>query len=175
MSLPTKWRCVVVTPRGVQGPHGHDERHAFSNCPAATNRDRDRAVARVRDSIVPALARGSIDDFGEALHEFNRESGLPFRGIQQGIYSHRLTQSIVDFIRQRGTPGAVQSSWGPTVAVVVADEIRGHQLAHEVSGAFENQVDCRVTSFNQTGAHVRVLSGDAAESATADSAALAAR
>ena len=42
-----------------------------------------------------------------------------FRPAQGGIYSHAVTQELVEFLRHHGVHGTARTAWGPTVFAVV--------------------------------------------------------
>ncbi len=79
--------------------------------------------------MLPALAEGDLDGFGEALFDFNARAGEVFAPVQGGIYASPEVADLVAFIRSRGVRGVGQSSWGPTVFAVVASENAARELA----------------------------------------------
>jgi beta-RFAP synthase len=117
--LPESWRVVLVLWPQTRFWYGQLEHWAFTH--AATG-----AVARLRrlavEGIVPAAREGDLQAFGEAVYDFNRLAGEPFRLCQGGIYASPWIESWVTRLRRSGIRGVGQSSWGPTVFAIVGDE-----------------------------------------------------
>ena len=137
-SFPTAWRVVLVTPREAPGLHGAAEIEAFAHLTATPNAAaRTEALCRlVLLGMVPALAEADLEGFGDSLHDFNARAGETFAAVQGGVYSGPLVAECVAFLRGQGVRGAGQSSWGPTVFGVVADEDRAADLLRRLSHHF---------------------------------------
>jgi beta-ribofuranosylaminobenzene 5'-phosphate synthase len=56
-----------------------------------------------------------IKEFGCALTEIDRRTGMFFQTAQDGIYSESGAEDIVGYMLQAGAYGAGQSSWGPAI------------------------------------------------------------
>jgi predicted sugar kinase len=69
--------------------------------------------------MLPALVEQDLPAFGGALYEFNHRVGEMFAPLQGGIYGHRQTSAVVEFLRGRGIQGVGQSSWGPAAFAVL--------------------------------------------------------
>lgn len=119
VAVPAEWRAVLFAPPGAARWHGARERVAFA---AATAPHAEALRALAETVIVPAAARGDLDTFGGAVHEFNRRAGEPFAAVQGGPYATPEAEELIDALRACGAKGAGQSSWGPTVFALVADE-----------------------------------------------------
>ena len=136
VTLPDEWRVALFTPPGESRWHGDRERRAFD---AASGGDPDGLQRLAEDVIVPAAARGDLDAFGEAVHEFNRMAGEPFAATQGGAYASAEVAELIAEMRALGVRGVGQSSWGPTVFAVAGDveaamtlvqRFRGRMPAH---------------------------------------------
>jgi len=152
LPVPETWRVVLIQPPYEQGLHGAAERDAF----AALGRsgvmsETDMGLSRiVLLRLLPALAEEDLNEFGEALHEFNLRVGLMFAPAQGGPYSQPRSQEIIAFVRGEGVRGAGQSSWGPTLFAFVADQERAVALAGRIQSRFA--LPCLITSPFNTGA-----------------------
>lgn len=117
--LPKSWRVVLILLPQSRSWYGLQERWAFTHAAAGS-------AARLRrlavEGIVPAAQNGDLQAFGEAVYDFNRLAGEPFRRCQGGIYASPWIESWVARVRQTGLRGVGQSSWGPTVFAIVGDE-----------------------------------------------------
>jgi beta-ribofuranosylaminobenzene 5'-phosphate synthase len=141
LPFPEPWRVVLVLPTGEEpngGLHGAEEGEAFAQLavrPAATART-DALCRLVLLGLLPALVERDVDAFGEALYEFNARVGEAFAPVQGGIYANARVTELVSFVRGQGVRGVGQSSWGPTVFAVVADEDRAERLATQLRHHF---------------------------------------
>jgi beta-RFAP synthase len=127
-TFPSDWRIVLARPAGAPGVHGAAERSVMDRltAPAASA---DALCRLVLLGMLPALAEGDLDSFGEALFDFNARAGEAFVPFQRGVYASPAVARLVALIRGRGVRGVGQSSWGPTVFAVVGDEDEARDLA----------------------------------------------
>jgi beta-ribofuranosylaminobenzene 5'-phosphate synthase len=136
--FPEDWRLVLVLPRHDQGLHGRDEAQAFQHLHGqGTALARTDTLCRlVLLGMLPALAERDGQTFGEALYEFNCLVGEAFAAVQGGVYASPRTAEWVTFIRQQRIRGVGQSSWGPAVFAVTADEAQAHDLMSRLQHRF---------------------------------------
>lgn len=136
--FPNSWRIVLAIPLSIQGLHGRPEREAFIRLAAQpTSLSATDSLCRLALlGMLPALVEQDCQAFGESLYDFNRRVGEMFAPVQGGPYSHRRVAELVDFIRKQDVPGVGQSSWGPTVFAIVADEERANHLAAALGKRF---------------------------------------
>ena len=125
VSLPADWRVVVFTPAVQQRWSGEREARAFSTASAADG----EALWRIAETrIVPAARAGDLNEFGDAVYEFNRRAGEPFAVTQGGPYASPEAGRLVADLRSAGVRGVGQSSWGPAVFAVVGSADEGGSL-----------------------------------------------
>ncbi|MFO0841006.1 MAG: hypothetical protein U0797_01225 [Gemmataceae bacterium] len=131
LPFPEAWRVVFVVPSTATGRHGAEERAAFERltAPLAATESLSRLVLL---GMLPALAAGDLEEFGEAVHDFNARSGEMFAPAQGGIYGNTEVADLISWLRSQGVRGVGQSSWGPGVFAVVGDEDQGQCLAARV-------------------------------------------
>jgi beta-ribofuranosylaminobenzene 5'-phosphate synthase len=133
-AFPPEWRLVIALADGAAGLHDAAEVEAFDRL-LRNDRQTTLPDALCRLALLgmlPALAEKDIDAFGEALYEFNARVGEAFAGLQGGTYGSPRVAGLVEFVRRQGVKGAGQSSWGPAVFAVVADEERAIALVREI-------------------------------------------
>lgn len=137
--FPEAWRVVLILPTEKKGLHGDGESAAFRNLGVhGSPRGHVDFLCRiVLLGMLPALAEGDLDTFGEALHEFNRRVGETFAPAQGGPYFSARMAEWVAFLRQQGIRGVGQSSWGPTVFTVVENEEHARDLVERMGKTFE--------------------------------------
>jgi beta-RFAP synthase len=136
--VPSVWRIVLTIPLSIQGLHGRAERDAFDRLfsepiPLGATESLCRLALL---GMLPALVDHDCLSFGESLYDFNRRVGEMFAPVQGGPYSHPIVAELVKFIRGEGVPGTGQSSWGPTVFAMVADQERANDLAAKIRKRF---------------------------------------
>jgi beta-RFAP synthase len=137
VAFPEEWRVVLALP-AAQGLHGAAEREAFAHLAegpgglACTE-----ALCRLALlGLLPAAAEHDLAAFGAALYDFNRRSGEMFAAVQGGLYASAAVAALVEFVRSQGVAGVGQSSWGPAVFAVLADEDQAEHLARQLGEAF---------------------------------------
>ena len=122
--FPAEWSVLLIVPRGTQGTHGTRELDAFAELSRHPADDRTTEILCriVLLGLIPALLERDLSTFGEALHDFNRRVGTLFQPAQSDIYSEPRSAAIIQAVRLLGVPGVGQSSWGPTIFAIVAED-----------------------------------------------------
>lgn len=153
IEFPKSWRIVLARPATKTRWHGEQERSAFA-------RSRDHALALdttarllqlAEQRIVPALKSQQLDDFGDAITEFNRLAGLPFAHDQGGLYADPNIEKLLDALIEHGVHGAGQSSWGPTVFAFTKNDSEACELVQWMQAQFEFLEDLTITSADNLG------------------------
>jgi beta-ribofuranosylaminobenzene 5'-phosphate synthase len=121
-ALPEAWRFVLITPPVHQGLSGAAETRAFQQMPPMPAVLCDRLYRLVLETWWPALERGDVGTFGEALYEFGIAIGEYFAPYQGGAFAQPQMAELVEHLRDTGLTGVAQTSWGPTIAALCADE-----------------------------------------------------
>lgn len=139
VAIPEEWRFLLLAPRDEQGLSGAAESQAFERL-APVPPDRTDALCRLAVlEILPSAALADFSRFSRALYEFGHLAGLCFAGAQGGAFSSPRVAALVAELRRRGVTGVCQSSWGPTVAAVFADQAEAEgfwrELAREPAAA----------------------------------------
>jgi beta-ribofuranosylaminobenzene 5'-phosphate synthase len=133
VDVPENWRFVLIHPPDAHtGLSGHAESAALSRLPPMSDAMTERLRGLALAQMLPALAAGDCDRFGDAAFEFGRLVGEYFRPIQGGTYSTPRAAELVDWIRQQGFRGIAQTSWGPTLAVCCADQASAQSLCDKL-------------------------------------------
>jgi beta-RFAP synthase len=157
LAFPESWCLVLVLPsttEGATGLHGMREVEAFARLVAEPDCT-DTLCRLVLLGLLPALVERDMDAFGAALHEFNVRVGKAFAPVQGGVYAGPRVAELVAFLRGQGVRGVGQSSWGPTVFAVAADEDHAQHLAAQLRRHFAlNNEAVLVTPASNRGAIV---------------------
>jgi beta-RFAP synthase len=115
-TLPPAWRWLVMQfPEVTVGVSGAAEQQRFEALHRIGPPDIDRWHRMLQLEMVPAVDRADVDDFGEAIYQFNRAVGEHFASVQGGLYGSHRAAACVDRLRAWGVRGVGQSSWGPTL------------------------------------------------------------
>lgn len=159
-AIPSQWRIVVAVPRESAGLSGAAERRAFAQLPPAPEEATRRLIHLAEQEIVPAAQSADCERFGEAVFEYGRLAGECFAPVQGGPYATPLAARCVAKIREWGIRGVGQSSWGPTIFAIVADQQEAESIQARLPHEFPDSIwDVRITQADNRGA---VVTADAA-------------
>jgi beta-ribofuranosylaminobenzene 5'-phosphate synthase len=157
--LPVEWRIVLVRPPEARGLSGSGESDAFAKLPQVPDATTGELWRVTNEQMLPALSRADCAAFGEAVYQFGRLAGQCFSAVQGGPFLNSQIANLVDAIRGAGVSGVGQSSWGPTVFAITANQTeairlmevlqsRGHARDHEISIARPNNVGAKINVLN---------------------------
>lgn len=135
LPFPPAWRCVVAVPDAPAGVSGTAEAEAFGRLPPPAEREVERVSHLVLMALLPALAEADLATFGWALTEVQRITGGWFAPAQGGTYAPGPSAALVRQMAGWGAAAVGQSSWGPAVYGVVADEEAEAALVGRVRAA----------------------------------------
>jgi beta-RFAP synthase len=128
-AFPKNWIFVVAIPQFGRGLSGPAEDRVFRRIATRPAR-RPSPVSRiVLMQMLPALLERDPAAFGRSLTSIQRIVGGWFRPIQGGIFASQFGARIARAMARAGALGVGQSSWGPAVYGLAADE--GHAEALE--------------------------------------------
>ena len=157
VELPEQWRFVLFWPDDLRGLSGDEERDAFRHLHAISAETTHNLMEFATQEILPAAAAGDVQAFGDALYRYGHEAGMCFAQHQHGAFASARVAALVDAIRKLGISGVGQSSWGPTVYAVTADEDRAVALVRQLQEA--GQIDLAqsmIVSPNHRGAKIDI-------------------
>jgi beta-RFAP synthase len=161
LPFPETWRLVLIFPPCGQGLSGADEQEAFRRLQSQplTLATTDTLCRLVLLGMLPALAECDFEAFSDALYDFNVRVGTAFAPIQGGSYAHPRIVELVTWMRRQGIRGVGQSSWGPAVFALVADEEQAVWLAERIRQTFAlDQAQVTVTKACNGGAETQEFS-----------------
>lgn len=140
--IPADWRILLAIPHGIQGAHGRKEVEAFDFLSHIESpRHHTAELCRlVLLGMLPSLLESDLPAFSEAVFDFNRRVGEFFLPWQGGIYSHAITSEIIAFLRKQGIAGVGQTSWGPTVFALVAEDMM-ESVSRNLQKAFPSSLE----------------------------------
>jgi beta-RFAP synthase len=138
LPFPDSWRVVLAVLPAPEGVHGEREQQAFVRLRTrpAGFAAADSLCRLVLLGMLPALAEQDLEAFGEALYDFNARVGEMFAAAQGGTYASPAVAEVVAFLRREGVRAVGQSSWGPAVFAIVADQDWADDLAARLRRQF---------------------------------------
>lgn len=151
--LPANWFCVLAIPNEITGLNGHAEAAAFDQL-AVTAEQAARITHVVLMSLLPALVEGQFNEFGKALTQVQRLVGDCFSSVQGGQFGNPRSAELIEAFLSWGAAGAGQSSWGPAVYALVANEAQGQQLAGLAQELLAGQGLVELVTFDNQGVQV---------------------
>jgi len=157
IALPGQWRFVVVCPHTGEGLSGVPETQAFRELPPVPQEVTDELLDELNGRMLPAAERDDIETFADSIFRFNERSGRCFAEKQGGgPYAGRRSTELVGLIRELGVVGIGQSSWGPTLFALTADQAAAESLVAELNRRTDcTDVDVAIAAVNNKGAEVR--------------------
>ena len=128
VDIPAAWRVVLITASQSPGLSGDRELKAFNQLPPVPEMTTARLEQLAASAIVPAAEQDDLEAFGEALFEYGRLAGECFASVQGGPYASTEIAACVETLRGLGARGVGQSSWGPTVFAIAADQAHAEEI-----------------------------------------------
>lgn len=114
--VPDDWRFLVVVPAAEPGRNGAAEDAAMRRAVADADPGlADRVAGIVLRRVLPAIAEGSAERFGDAVAEIGRLNGTWYASEQGGTYRPPVGSLVESLSMVPEVYGAGQSSWGPAV------------------------------------------------------------
>ncbi|MFV0445744.1 MAG: hypothetical protein ACK5Q5_19355 [Planctomycetaceae bacterium] len=161
--FPADWPIALWMPSGTAGLSGDAERTAFAELAATPAARVDELCGIVLRELLPALSSRGWSEFSQGLRRYGEIVGRQFVSVQGDVWAHPQARDVVDWFDRRGWSGLAQSSWGPTIAVVLPDAAAGRQLVAEWP---YDPHTLRMTRARNRGTEVMVASDSASVAAT---------
>ncbi len=155
--VPPSWRFLVVLPDADAGRSGEGENESMRS--VVENADpsvADSISAVLVRRLLPAIAEGRLEAFGEAVGELGRLNGAWYADEQGGVYrppAGRIIDALSDAPAVRGVG---QSSWGPAV-YGITDVSMAEEAVSTASRALSNlglEGDVRLVAPRNRGVEV---------------------
>lgn len=159
--FPEDWNFVIVIPEEKEGLSGKQEKEAMRF--VSPSKQISEEICRlVMMKLLPSLVEKDIEEFGSALTDIDRKTGIFFEPVQGGIYGEKMSYGIIDHMLASGGYGAGQSSWGPAVygltlkreSDYVANCMKAFLERHKVKGSVI------ISSGRNLGADVEILESE---------------
>lgn len=132
-AFPDNWQLVLISPRHHEGASGSAEAHSFARLAPMDLPTTGTLCRLALTEILPALRCGDFFSFAGALGEYGQLIGRFFSPVQGGPYTLPQMETLVQRLQAQGYAAVAQSSWGPTVCVVVPDGDATEQIVQFLS------------------------------------------
>ncbi len=150
---PPAWRWLLLRPPLPPGRAGAEEQRIFQTLRPTPRITRQLQVI-LHQQLLPALQSGCFDSTAQALGRYSRIAGEPFAQAQGGPYAHPLVQQLVEQLHGWGYAGAGQSSWGPTVFVLLPDVRCAQELQRRLQACWPQPLHPWVAATDTAGAQM---------------------
>ena len=127
LPFPESWRLLLILDTARQGMHGISETRAFSELPPMSETQSAYLCRLTLMQLLPALAEGNCELFGNAITEIQSHVGDHFAPAQGGRYYSRRVAGVLPWLSEHGAMGVGQSSWGPTGFALFPNETKAYQ------------------------------------------------
>lgn len=132
-SLPfPQWPILLLCDEAVHGEFGESERRMFQSCSQIANAGRELMLALIHEQLIPALQSNDWERWDRHIGEYGALAGKVFEKVQGGVYRSQSIHRIIETCKLLGYRGAAQSSWGPTVALVLQNLEEAQRVAAEL-------------------------------------------
>ena len=129
MEFPPEWRAIIVLDPRSEGVHGGEEQAAFAGLADLSAASVAEICRLVLIKALPALAEHDIGSFGDAVARLQEIVGEYFAPAQGGApYASAAVAEVMKKLREHGSRGPGQSSWGPTGFAFAADVNEARRL-----------------------------------------------
>jgi beta-RFAP synthase len=155
--IPDDWRFLLVIPDSEPGRSGDVEDDSIRTAIERAEPARaDRIAGLLTRRVLPAIAAGDADRFGEAVAKIGRLNGAWYTDEQGGVYRPPVGELVESLSGSPAVYGAGQSSWGPTVYGVtdVAHADAAREAGHDALAAAGIDGDVRLVAGRNHGARV---------------------
>lgn len=152
VDFPADWRLLLVRPgRDTAGLCGASEEDTFKNLPAMPAETAGRLNHLAREELLPAVREADFSRFSRSIFDFGRIAGEFFSPVQGGTFADAQMAQLVSHLRKTGIEGVGQTSWGPTLFILLENQTAAEQLRRDLA-AHPRFADCRfhvAGPFNQ--------------------------
>jgi beta-ribofuranosylaminobenzene 5'-phosphate synthase len=160
VSVPEKWRFLLIFDEGMSGLSGGEETRAMGRLPVFPEALADRLCRLTLMTLMPAASLGDAVAFGRAASEIQRRLGDHFSQFQGGRFTSPDVSDALSVSEAEGATGVGQSSWGPTGFAIFGDPASAEAAAARLRARFADRRNLRfdVVRGNNHGAVLTELS-----------------
>jgi len=119
--FPEDWHIVIAIPSATERVSGEAEEEAFRRLRPAPSGTAEQIAQVVLMQLLPALVERDLPAFGAGLAEAQELVGSCFAAVQDGTF-HPGAMRLIHALKESAGCGVGQSSWGPAVYALAADD-----------------------------------------------------
>ncbi|HLC22018.1 MAG TPA: beta-ribofuranosylaminobenzene 5'-phosphate synthase family protein [Candidatus Methylomirabilis sp.] len=157
-AFPEDWTFVVAIPHVHRGLAGNAESRAFRQITARPARGSARLSRILLIQMLPALVERDPAAFGRSLTSIQRIVGNWFRTVQGGTFATPQGATLAKAMAGAGALGVGQSSWGPTVYGMAADQEQANALEQQIRRAISGNIAATIFAVRGYNRGAEILS-----------------
>ncbi len=155
--FPSDWLLLLIFPKSLRGLSGDDEIAAFKDLPGMPQQTTRQLCELAMMELLPAVHDHNFDLAASALTAYGQLVGEYFAPAQGGVFADSNMLNFRDALARNGIHGFVQSSWGPTCAVLCSDVEMADKAAHLIQSLPEGtDYEFKVTCAINKGADITI-------------------
>ena len=157
LHFPSDWRFLLIFPQSFNGLSGEEEVTAFRNLPGMAQETTDALCRLTLMEILPAIQDRDFNRASSVLTEYGLRAGEYFAPAQGGVFVDPRMHEFSRLLADNKFDGFVQTSWGPTCAVLCRDDDMAATAADLIrSTPHASDYTCEIASPLNSGATVEV-------------------
>lgn len=156
--VPSNWYVIIALPEGLKGLSEGEEGEILQK---VSEHPRQEALYREFVKLITSINLRDFNTFTQSLSSLQNLTGEYFSKYQGGVFSHWISEELVNVMRGEGARGVGQSSWGPTVYGFVNDYVKALSIRSAVLSYADRKgyrVLCWVTNASRIGHQVIISS-----------------
>ncbi|OYW24205.1 MAG: hypothetical protein B7Z55_02795 [Planctomycetales bacterium 12-60-4] len=153
--VPDQWRWLLISPREAMGLSGAAEQLAFGELASMPESLTNTLCRILLMDWLPAMLAADFLSASEAMWAYGQHIGQYFASVQGSTFANPQMERLAHALRLRDVVGIAQTSWGPTIAVLCADDAYAAALQEwTLSQSGEDELSVRITASRNSGAEV---------------------
>lgn len=122
LRFPPTWRFLLLLPKDSAGLSGEEEVSAFADLQGMAESTTAELCRLAIMELLPAIQEEEFETAAMSLSTYGRLSGEYFAPAQGGIFADPEMNELSEQLASRGVTGFLQTSWGPTCAILCEHE-----------------------------------------------------
>tara|TARA_B100000959_G_scaffold18261_3_gene17640 strand:- start:5310 stop:6224 length:915 start_codon:yes stop_codon:yes gene_type:complete len=148
--IPQKWRVIVIKPKMFQRERkifGVIEDQRFEKIKPLSGSKLKKFKDELSHTLVQGLASGNFKLFSNGICLLQKLAILQFGHLQVGSASTEMGKELLAQLKEQGFMAAGQSSWGPTLFVIIGNSKDGARIIDwlETTGKIESATMTRIS------------------------------
>jgi len=149
--VPSNWYLIIALPEGVKGLSEFEEGPILSNVGEFPKQE---LLYKEYVKLITALTLKDFNTFTQSLTNIQQLTGEYFSKFQGSIFTHEVSEEVVNIMKSEGVRGIGQSSWGPTTYGFIDNYVKALSVKSAITTYFEKKglsIRCWVTNTARLG------------------------